>query len=390
MPLGPVLRSVLGSALSPALGEGVGGFSLDAYLASLSDGYYFDTTKLDRFFQESIGPTLADDVGEAMGLALDQRTWGGQTLAQVAAAQPELVANGGFDTDLTGWSAAASSAPSTVVWSAGAAVTQTDGIANARLRSIITTVVGKTYRVYSTGTLGLQVGTTAGASDISGGAYGAFSGTYRYFTAVGTTTHLSIISATNGLTLDNVSVKEVPGNHALQATGTLKPVRQTAGAKFDGSDDNWLSPYLNASGNNFVVALLTVPASLAAAQYFVGAYDATPNRFRLGFTTAGLLTGAIGSDASTLIGTTDRRGQTLVVGMSCDGTTMRLFEDNAEIVTAAQAGVPTTSVAHRIGAYNNAGTATGFFGDAVKRIVAGRDALTLARYQQIRSALLAA
>lgn len=379
--LRPPLRAPMRGANAPR--EGVGGFSLDAYMASLSDGFYFDTTKTDRFFQEDKGPTLADDVGEAMGLAMDQRSWGGLTLSALIAAAPELESNGNFASD-TVWTKGAN-------WTiAGGKATKSAGAANNLTDSTRVAVVGRTYRVEFT----IENYGGAGALTPTMGANGTArtaNGTYvEYITATGATA-LALAGGTSfSGDVKNVSVKLVSGNHGLQATGTLKPVRQTTGAKFDGSDDNWLTPYLASTGNNFTVALVTMPASVASFQAIAGA-GGNPTRFFVGVDTDGRLKAGVGANSITTIqGTNDLRGQTLVVGLSCDGSTVRLFEDAAEVYTGVQSGVPTVADSIRIGSNNAAGTAIQWFSGSIKRIAAGRDALTLARYQQIRTALLAA
>lgn len=183
------------------------------------------------------------------------------------------------------------------------------------------------------------------------------------------------------------------GNNATQATGTLQPTFQTTGAKFDGTDDNLLSAYTTGSGSNYLVALVTMPgtqggAALSAVQIFAGAQDAGANRFWLAIETDGRLRGAVGA-GNAYYGTNDLRGQTLVVGLSTSGSTVKLFEADAEVHSTAASGVPTTTNAIRIGAYNQNGTAAAFFGGSVKKLVVGREALTLPRYRQIRNAMLA-
>jgi len=117
---------------------------------------------------------------------------------------PELVSNGTFDTDLTGWTDA-STAPSVMAWSGGQAVTSTNGVASSRFRQEIQTTAGKLYQISFTGTNQIFVGATEGTSTILGSAT---AGT-RYFTAVSSSTWLGTLTPTNGLTLDNVSVREV-------------------------------------------------------------------------------------------------------------------------------------------------------------------------------------
>lgn len=134
---------------------------------------------------------------------------------------PELCTNGTFDADLSGW-ASAHTAPSTVVWSGGQAVWQTDGAANARLRQSIATVVGATYRIRCVGSVGIAVGTTSGGSELL--AYSnPIARPEAMFVATTTTTWINTASASNGMTLDNVSVRQVLGVPASQATAGSRP-----------------------------------------------------------------------------------------------------------------------------------------------------------------------
>ena len=362
-----------------------GGFNLDAFMAAQADGLYFDTTKTDRFFQENTGPTLADDVGEAMGLALSQRAWNGQTLAEVLAAATEKVANGDFASD-TAWTKGAG-------WSiaGGVAVHATGNTAGLTQPSTLT--VGRRYRVMfdvvgsTAGSIRLETGSAADekTDNLSG------NGTKVAYLVAGAFVNISFIPfSTFDGSIDNVSIKEVPGKHGIQATGTLKPTRQTTGAKFDGADDSWLTSYMAAAGENFIVALVDVPASLSGTQFIAGATGASlANACLLGITSAGRVGAGVGSKLpATQEGTSDVRGQTVAVGLSFDGSIVKVFVNDSEEFAGAQSGTATTLVPLRIGAFNNNGTAANFFGGAVKKLVAGREFLTLGRYQQIRNALL--
>lgn len=366
-----------------AFGEGVG-LNLDAYLASLSAGFRFNMRKTDRHFQESIGPTLGDDVGETIGLALDQRLWGGQTLAQVTDAATELQSTGA--TALLGSATAASYNTGT----GAGTVTRVDGSNQSYVSFAVT--ANRTYRVDM----------TAGAESAmlirDGGPGGTglltLSAGQRTVVYIKPGASLIAIAAPPAVTASFTvhSLKHIPGEHARQTgASTLRPVRQAEGAKFDGSDDNWLSGYLAAAGNNFLMARTTVPASLAATQLVAGASGSSANRFFVGINTSGFACGGVGSDStSTIVGDTDLRGTEADIGITCDGATVRLLVNDAIEYEAAQNSTPTTTIPFRFGAYNNNGTAGSFYAGAVEESLGGTDYLALSRFQQIRRALDAA
>lgn len=192
--------------------------------------------------------------------------------------------------------------------------------------------------------------------------------------------------------IDDKLTRTSSPNNATQGTASLKPTRQTTGAKFDGSDDNWLTTYLNGAAGNFIVALVSVPASLSALQIVAGARASAASRFLLGFeSTFGVLVAGVGATAvgsGGLAGSTNRRGTEVVVGLSCNGSIVRLFDDNTQVIETAQSGSVDTTVPYRIGCFNDNGSASSFFGGSVKKLVAGRELLALDRYLQIRNALI--
>lgn len=149
---------------------------------------------------------------------------------------PELVTNGGFNTDLSGWDISASTAPSTVVWSGGQAVFQTDGTNSARLRQSFSLVVGKTYRfTHGAGAPSAFLGTAVG-----GNQYGTVSGgSSLVFTATSSTFWISYTTAVNGTVVDNVSVREVVADRSYKAqaaniTGTLTRAQLASGTSLVG------------------------------------------------------------------------------------------------------------------------------------------------------------
>jgi hypothetical protein len=135
-------------------------------------------------------------------------------LAQAMLNQAELITNGTFDVDLTGWTGVG--AFGTYTWVAGWARLTPNGIGNMVLSQPITTVAGQVYQVdfdcrRVTADPILNIGTTEGNTDIfySGAiAPGHYS---VQFTALGTTTWITL--STNAYSggpyseFDNVSVK---------------------------------------------------------------------------------------------------------------------------------------------------------------------------------------
>jgi hypothetical protein len=173
-------------------------------------------------FTDSAGTTPVTGVEQFVGLMLDKSKGAPTTLGA------ELVTNGTFDTNTSGWTAVNS--PVLTVGSNGVTI-QNNGSTNGILYQALTLVPGRTYRMEVTITYGggfarvetsAAVPTTVGGSNINVNA----SGRYQYFfTAVTATTYLVVgnrndANASN--TYDNISVREIPGNHATSA-GTKRP-----------------------------------------------------------------------------------------------------------------------------------------------------------------------
>ena len=82
---------------------------------------------------------------------------------------PELVVNGGFDSDVSGWTASSG----TLSYSDGKAVLQNSGASSALATQAVSTVVGKTYFISvdadnetTNSNCRLYAGTTSGGSDL--------------------------------------------------------------------------------------------------------------------------------------------------------------------------------------------------------------------------------
>ena len=164
-------------------------------------------------FQDTAGTQPVTTAGQSVALMLDKSR--GLTLG------PELVTNGGFDSDTawtkgTGWTISGGAASANI--SAGTSLDQS-----------LTTTINKTYQV-----------TFTISNYISGGIRARFTGSANISgavrSAVGTYTELFLATATNNIfrmvdggagfvgAIDNISVRELPGNHATQAITASRPI----------------------------------------------------------------------------------------------------------------------------------------------------------------------
>ncbi len=217
---------------TPDMGE----FTPSVLFQNGEQGLWFDPSDLATMFQDANGTTPVTAAGQPVGLILDK--------SQKLARGEETVTNGDFSAGITAWES--SSAVLSVVGGACQAVaTGVSGRAYQRVPA----VAGKTYEVSvfcKSGTIAVRMG------------FGAASGTEYYLSpniAAGTTfkflyvptdpmvyATIRVIGDSATAVFDNVSIKELKGNHAFQASAAGRPLlRQNLGLsylEFDGVDDS--------------------------------------------------------------------------------------------------------------------------------------------------------
>ena len=207
---------------------------------------------LGNAYTDSTGATPATTVGDVLGLVLD-RSYGGALGA-------ELVSNGTFDSGTTGWTAG----PKASITAVGGELQVTAAATNAAAFCVVPTVVDRSYRASCIARAG-----TSSAAQLR-----AIGGSTVYtlltsntpltfvFTATSTSTQIDILAGTAGtLFADNISVKEIPGNHATQSTTANKPTVQTNAQgryvmRFDGSNDS-LTTNITTGNEGWVCAGVT-------------------------------------------------------------------------------------------------------------------------------------
>lgn len=181
------------------------------FFSASEQGVWYDPSDLSTLFQDSAG-TIPGAVDQPVGLMLDKSK--GLVLG------PELVTNGGFGQGATGWSTTAN-----VSVAGGAAVFASALNGNNVLQSVTPALsLSKTYAVTYT-----VVSISSGSVSSSlGGAIGSIRttpGTYTdHLTPLASTAFIRARSDNTNAVIDNISVRELPGNHAFQATAADRPI----------------------------------------------------------------------------------------------------------------------------------------------------------------------
>ncbi len=217
---------------------GVSALGPRALFAASEPGFFYDPSDLSTLFQDKAGTTPVTAAGQSVGLMLDKSR--GLVLG------PELVTNGGFDTD-TAWTVSAQCSISGGV----ANIVSTDGSFQSISQSV-TLTGGSFYELqfdvvsYTSGTPRFTF--TGGSVDITF-ATGTGRRFARFFipTTASSTFVFTRVAGVTSYSIDNISVRELPGNHATQSTSLSRPNYQIDASgrghlSFDGSDDFLVTP----------------------------------------------------------------------------------------------------------------------------------------------------
>jgi hypothetical protein len=219
--------------------------------ANNEPGVWYDPSDTSTLFQDAAGTTPVTAVEQPVGLMLDKSR--GLVLGS------ELVTNGTFDTGISGWTDISSTGGS-IAWNASGYLDLVCATGAAWANTSFTTVAGKTYRlsfnVVTSDNVQIYIGTAAGGTQILGATTIAGSSSHtRTFVAINTTAHISFREPTVGVTtsIDNVSVRELPGNHAFQSVATTS--RPVLSARYNlltkteqFADGAWLKSNINLAG----------------------------------------------------------------------------------------------------------------------------------------------
>lgn len=208
--------------------RGAVAFSPTALFALAEPGVWYDPSDLTTLFQDTAGTTPVTTPGQSVALALDKSK--GLVLGS------ELVTNGTFDTDITGWSPRA--AGTTLSWVSGQLRINTGAGSFSSASQVLSLTVGRTYLV--TATIYTENAATPAKVSIINNAATLFiadgvdvtsttpTNVRLIFTATETNNRVDFYrntsSNTHAVFADNISVKELPGFHATQATAGSRPI----------------------------------------------------------------------------------------------------------------------------------------------------------------------
>jgi len=125
----------------------------------------------------------------------------------------ELVTNGAFASDLTGWTLTKTASASIPDFNSGVMRMNADGSGFSRADQSFTTVAGKVYSVTFTiaGTAqGVKIGTGSGLSNVANYVNQPVATTQKFFQAAGTTTWIRLEDgAVSASSFDNITIQEV-------------------------------------------------------------------------------------------------------------------------------------------------------------------------------------
>ena len=272
----------ISSALSVALAmDNVG--KLDSYgklgawypsslFTASEQGVVYDPRDLSTMFQDSAGTTPVTADGQPVGLVLDKSK--GLVLGS------ELVTNGDFSNGATGWSLGSG-------WSiSGGAAASAGSNQFQALSQTVATAAGKTYEVkmsvtFTSGSLLIRLGSGINKAEVS-------SGGEKIFSLVADGNEISFLSSAAGFefvgSIDNISVRELAGNHALAPNSSSRPLKTSTGASqwtnYDAVDDVLNTTFPSALGSNCTIARANVggaPTILTGQTIGTSYADSTDN-----------------------------------------------------------------------------------------------------------------
>lgn len=357
------IASAILSGYSPATANG--STVRSALFSNGEKGVWFDPSDFSTMFQDSAGTTPVTAVGNPVGFLLDK--------SQGLVLGPELVTNGDFSAGSTGWT------PGTG-WTISGGVASVIAASGTVLRQAKTITAGKAYQIqvditsYTAGTIYVQF-STAGSQ---AGPNFTSAGTKRVILIANANYANFDIAALAGTTasIDNISIKELPGYHATQPTSTARPtlashvslLSTTVYELVGDGVDNRLTSALSGGGTTGILLCTAIkPAVTAAATLWSDAGTNTGYKLTLDATNHIVLSAGNGTAYTSVTGPVLTAGTEYVVMAWHDGVNLNV-QVNGGTITSAAFGTATAGTAGFSVMADN-GTAANWFNGTVASLI---------------------
>ena len=238
-------------------------------------GAWYDPSDLSTIFGVWDGTYPVTATGQSVGLILDKRFG-------LVRGIEELVNNDFATGDVTGWSLLYADID---VMAGACTLTNNLGGSSGGIFQA-TLVVGEWYEITinRTAATGASGAVNAGATRV---ALGSGVNTYRLQCTTNTNFQIDVNSTILGhtITVRDISVKHLPGNHAYQATGASRPIFRDVGGlrylEFDGVDDYLRATFTIAQPIDRISAIRQV-TSTPDDRLFGGATNAAGSLYQTG------------------------------------------------------------------------------------------------------------
>lgn len=180
---------------------------LDPLFSANEQGYVYDLNDVTTLFKDTAGTVPVTAAGDAVALRLDK--------SRGLALGTELVTNGDFSSGLTGWTL-------TGGWVVSGGTASNPAVAGSITQTTGTLTVGKFYRAEWDSANTSPINAVFGGNFVSVGSQRVGRNVVYGF-CTGTTT-FALQGGSTYAGIDNISVRELAGNHATQATTASRPL----------------------------------------------------------------------------------------------------------------------------------------------------------------------
>ncbi len=226
---------------------------IEALFASGEQGAWYDPSDLSTMFQDSTGTTFVTADGQPVGLILDK--------SKGLALGAERLVNGEFSGGSTGWTLATG-------WSYASGAVTHSGASPGFLGQSGPLTINKRVKIMYTITenIGARELVLLDTYWVDTVAIPTTVGTHTIYPQANSTDFWFYSTSTGtSLTIDNISVKELAGNHASQATAASRPLYKTTGLAeyndYDAVDDVLNTTFPSSLGSSCTVAKAVVGGS---------------------------------------------------------------------------------------------------------------------------------